>query len=82
MKIKDLMYKTPEMTEEKLLKIIESHLNWIKKDLKERIITIHLSSPLISVPTHYNIILKRVNNSETFFQITFPSFSPVLGQTS
>ena len=41
MKIKELIYQTPEMTEEKLLKIMDSHLNWIKNDLKERIIGLH-----------------------------------------
>ena len=41
MKIKELIYKTPEMTEEKLLKIMDSHLDWIKKDLKDRIHTLH-----------------------------------------
>ena len=41
MKIKELIYQTPEMTEEKLLEIINSHLDWIKKDLKNRLIQIH-----------------------------------------
>ena len=41
MKIKELIYQTPEMTEEKLLEIMNSHLNWIKNDLKERIIGLH-----------------------------------------
>jgi hypothetical protein len=41
MKIKELIYQTPEMTEEKLLKIMNSHLGWIKDDLKERIIGLH-----------------------------------------
>ena len=41
MKIKELVYQTPEMTEEKLLKIMDSHLNWIKKDLKDRIYILH-----------------------------------------
>lgn len=41
MKIKELIYKTPEMSEEKLLKIMDSHLNWIKKDLKDRIHTLY-----------------------------------------
>ena len=41
MKIKELIYKTPEMTEEKLLKIMDSHLDWIKKDLKDRLKTLH-----------------------------------------
>lgn len=41
MKIKELIYQTPEMTEEKLLKIMNSHLNWIRKDLKDRIYILH-----------------------------------------
>lgn len=41
MKIKELIYQTPEMTEDKLLKIMNSHLNWIKKDLKDRIHILH-----------------------------------------
>ena len=41
MKIKELIYKTPEMTEEKLLKIMNSHLSWIKKDMKSRIYDLH-----------------------------------------
>ena len=41
MKIKELIYQTPEMTEKKLLEIMNSHLNWIKNDLKERIIGLH-----------------------------------------
>lgn len=44
MKIKELIYQTPEMTEERLLKIMDSHLDWIKKDLKERIIGLHYDS--------------------------------------
>lgn len=44
MKIKELIYQTPEMTEEKLLKIMDSHLDWIKNDLKERIIGLHRDS--------------------------------------
>lgn len=41
MKIEELIYKTPEMSEEKLLKLLNSHLDWIKKDLKNRIIELH-----------------------------------------
>ena len=41
MKIKELIYKNPEMTEEKLLKIINNHLDWIKRDLKNRIVELH-----------------------------------------
>lgn len=41
MKIKELIYETPEMSEEKLLKIMNSHLNWVKKDLKHRLKTLH-----------------------------------------
>ena len=41
MKIKELIYQTPEMTEGKLLEIMNSHLDWIKRDLKERICELH-----------------------------------------
>jgi len=41
MKIKELIYQTPEMTEEKLLELMNSHLDWIKKDLINRIIELH-----------------------------------------
>ena len=41
MKIKELIYNTPEMTEEKLLKIMDSHLDWINKDFKKRIRGLH-----------------------------------------
>ena len=41
MKIKELIYQTPEMTEKKLLEIMNSHLDWIKGDLKERICELH-----------------------------------------
>ena len=41
MKIEELIYKIPEMSEEKLLKLLNSHLDWIKKDLKNRIIELH-----------------------------------------
>ena len=44
MKINELLYKTPEMTEEKLLKIMNSHLDWIKKGLKNRIVELHRSN--------------------------------------
>lgn len=44
MKIEELIYKTPEMTEEKLLELLNSHLNWIKKDLKNRVIELHKSN--------------------------------------
>ena len=44
MKISELIQETPEMTEEKLLKIMDSHLDWIKKDLKNRVIELHRSN--------------------------------------
>jgi hypothetical protein len=33
MKLNELLYKTPEMTEEKLLELISKHLEFLKKDL-------------------------------------------------
>ena len=41
MKIKELIYQTPEMTEEKLLEIMDSNLDLVKPDLKERIMGLH-----------------------------------------
>ena len=44
MKIKDLIYETPEMTEEKLLTIINENLKMVDSFLKERLIEIHRDS--------------------------------------
>ena len=41
MKIKELIYKTPEMTEEKLLEIIDKNLSMIKNSAKNRIRELH-----------------------------------------
>ena len=41
MKIKDLIYETPEMTEEKLLTIINKNLKMVDNFLKKRLIEIH-----------------------------------------
>ena len=41
MKIKELIYQTPEMTEEKLLEIMNNNLDLVKPDLKERIMELH-----------------------------------------
>ena len=44
MKIKDLIYETPEMTEEKLLTIINENLKMVDSFLKRRLIEIHKDS--------------------------------------
>jgi len=41
MKIKELIYQTPEMSEERLLKIIEDELPLMKKSAKDRIQQLH-----------------------------------------
>lgn len=41
MKIKELIYETPEMSEERLLEIMNNHLNWIRRDFKDRIFKLH-----------------------------------------
>ena len=46
MKIKELLYKTPEMTEEKLCTIMDSHYNWLKKDFRARILSLHKGNTL------------------------------------
>ena len=41
MKIKELLYKTPEMTEEKLLEIIDKNLPMMRSSAKNRIRELH-----------------------------------------
>jgi hypothetical protein len=41
MKIKELIYQTPEMTEEKLLEIINNNLSMMKNSAKNRILELH-----------------------------------------
>ena len=41
MKIKELIYKTPEMTEEKLLTIIDKNKMMVSKDLIKRLKDLH-----------------------------------------
>ena len=41
MKIKELLYKTPEMTEEKLLEIIDKTLPMMRNSTKDRIRELH-----------------------------------------
>lgn len=41
MKIKELIYQTPEMSEEKLLTIINENLKMVDSFLKKRLIEIH-----------------------------------------
>ena len=41
MKIKELIYKTPEITEEKLLEIIDKNLSMMKNSAKNRIRELH-----------------------------------------
>lgn len=37
MKLNDIIYKTPEMSEEKLLEIINNHKKFLKEDIIKRI---------------------------------------------
>lgn len=46
MLIKDILYKTPEMTEEKLLEIINKHISIMKSSTKERIMQLHKETDL------------------------------------
>ena len=41
MRIKELIYQTPEMTEEKLLEIINNNLSMMKNSAKNRILELH-----------------------------------------
>ncbi len=46
MKIKEVIYNTPEMTEEKLLQKINDNIKFLKKDLKSRIKELHRGEEL------------------------------------
>lgn len=46
MNIKDLIYKTPEMTEEKLLEIISKNLGIVNQYAKKRLRELHKESSL------------------------------------
>ena len=64
MKIEELITKTPEMTEEKLLKIVNSHLDWIPKAFIHRIKQLHKEENDIS-----KIMLKEydlVNDKKSY----------------
>jgi len=41
MKIKELLYKAPEMTEERLIEIIDKNLSMMKQSAKDRILELH-----------------------------------------
>ena len=57
MKINDLLYKTPEMTEEKLLEIMDSHDDWLKRDFKKRIKYLHKEDTIpVGVLKEYDLI--------------------------
>ena len=46
MKIKDVIYNTPEMTEEKLIEIINKNLPMMRKEAKDRIRELHKEEDL------------------------------------
>lgn len=67
MKIEELIYKTPEMSEEKLLELLNNRLNWIKKDLKNRLIELHKSNDkpfdlAQSLLTEFDLIQDKKSN--------------------
>ena len=46
MKIKDILYKTPEMSEEKLIEIINKNLPIMRREAKDRIRELHKGKDL------------------------------------
>lgn len=56
MKIKELLYKTPEMTEERLLSIVSKHLEFLKKDLFKIMFS---KTPTKQIEELPNVILKE-----------------------
>ena len=64
MKISELIANTPEMTEEKLLKIIDSHLDWVPNGFAKRVRQLHKNESSLS-----KIILKEydlVNDKKSY----------------
>lgn len=57
MKIKELIYQTPEMTEEKLLEIINSHLFMLKKETLKEVERFHKGTDVSkAILDEYDII--------------------------
>ena len=58
MKIKNILYQTPEMTEDKLIEIIDKHLSdWTKRELRNRVQDLHKSENLANAfMTEYDLI--------------------------
>lgn len=58
MKIKNILYQTPEMTEDKLIEIIDKHLpDWTRRELRNRVQDLHKSENLANAfMTEYDLI--------------------------
>ena len=58
MKIKNILYQTPEMTEDKLIEIIDKHLSdWTRRELRNRVRDLHKSENLANAfMTEYDLI--------------------------
>lgn len=58
MKIKNILYQTPEMTEDKLIEIIDKHLSdWTRRELRNRVQDLHKSENLANAfMTEYDLI--------------------------
>ena len=61
MKVKELIAQTPEMSEEKLFKLIDKYIEMIPKDLRRRIIGIHHKKGGEAFPIS-NYILKEFDS--------------------
>lgn len=59
MKIKELIAKTPEMTEEKLLKIIKENKYFLGKNLLDRIFQIHHSYEADKILKEWDLINEK-----------------------
>ena len=63
MKIKDLIYKTPEMTEEKLLTIIDKNLKMVDSFLRRRLKELHKDIDLCkALLDEYDLIQDKKSN--------------------
>ena len=60
MKVKELIAQTPEMSEEKLFELINTYIEMVPKDLRQRIIGIHHKKEEALPISNY--ILKEFDN--------------------
>lgn len=63
MKIEELIYKTPEMSEEKLIKLLDKYSPLLKREIKFRLNQLHKEKDLSkALLTEYDLIQDKKSN--------------------